>query len=79
MEFEEFMKKNKEKDPENMLPNNTSTQEALDILVEHFLGKPIIYGYPASPGQYNTEVVGEILRLYPTNSIRRIRPRYKEA
>ena len=61
----------------NILPEGTDPQTAVDILAEHFLGHPIITGYPASNAQWNTEVVNAILRIYPRGSIRRIRPRFR--
>ena len=77
MTAEEFGRLNKAKCPENMLPNGTDAQEAVDILAKHFLGKPIIQGYPATNVQWNTEVIATILEMYPRGSIRRIRPRFK--
>ena len=59
-----------------MLPDGTSDEEALDILIKHFLGDFIVYGYPCGHTQYNSEAIAEILRLYPQGSIRRIKPRY---
>jgi hypothetical protein len=70
------MKINKAKAPENMLPNGTTAEEAVNILAEHFLGKIVIDGYPATQEQWNTEVVAEILRIYPRGSIRKIKQRY---
>ena len=60
--------------PYEMLPKGTDPQTAINILAEHFLGKEnlVIQGYPASTAQWNSEVVYEILRLYPNGKIRRI-------
>ena len=60
--------------PDEMLPKGTKAQTAVDILADHFLGheNTIIMGYSASTAQWNSEVVHEILRRYPSGSIRRI-------
>lgn len=57
--------------PDEMLPKGTSAQDAIDILAEHFLGEYIV-NYPASPEQWNSEVVYEILRRFPSGKFRRI-------
>ena len=52
--------------PDEMLPKGTSAQDAIDILGEY------IVNYPASPEQWNSEVVYEILRRFPSGKFRRI-------
>lgn len=61
--------------PYELLPKATDAQTALNILADHFLGMKNcrIDGYPATTGQWNSEVVHEILRRYPNGKIRRIR------
>jgi hypothetical protein len=43
----------------------TKAQDGLNILIEHFLGKEWYTVNPISQEQVNTEVIYDILRLYP--------------
>lgn len=60
--------------PDEMLPKGTDPQVAVNILADHFLGhdNTIISGYPATNAQWNSEVVYEILRKYPSGKIQRV-------
>lgn len=65
MTFREFcdMKAN---DPrENIFPKETTAEEAIMILKDHFLGPNWYITYPGNKGQIITEIVGEILRRNP--------------
>lgn len=60
--------------PDEIFPKGTDPQTAVDILAEHFLGAEnlLITGYSATKAQWNSEVVHEILKRYPSGSFRRI-------
>lgn len=66
--------------PDEMLPKGTDPQIAVNILADHFLGhdNTIICRYPATNAQWNSEVVYEILRKYPSGRIRRV-PKYHKS
>lgn len=72
MTYKEFANTLFDKGSDNILPKGTAAQKAVDILAEHFLGEYIIDGYPCTTDQWNSEVVFEILRLFPQGKIRRI-------
>lgn len=75
-EYVEFCKTCYEGLPKDeMLPNGTDAQKALNILVKHFLGNFII-SYSGSQQQWNSEAVAEILLKYPQGKIRKIKGRY---
>lgn len=72
MKAEDFAKRLFDSKDE-MLPKGTDAETCLDILAEHFLGdERIVYGYPASASQWNSEVTYAILKKYPSGAIRRI-------
>lgn len=56
--------------PDEMLPNGTDAQTALEIIAQHFLSEPLILNYPGSIEQWNSEVVYEILRRYQSGRVR---------
>lgn len=62
--------------PNEMLPNGTDAQTALEIVARHFLNESLILSYPGSIEQWNSEVVYEILRKYPSGRIRLIPKRH---
>ena len=69
MKCEEFARKCFEnRQPDELLPEGTSAQEALKILVEHFIGEFII-DYSGSIEQWNSEAVYEVLRQYPEGKL----------
>lgn len=69
MKCEEFARMCYENRPhDELLPDGTPAQEALKILVEHFIGEFII-DYSGSTEQWNSEAVYEILRQYPEGKL----------
>lgn len=68
MDATEFIKSKQSTDG-NLYPQNTSPQEGLDILIEHFLGKDWIVIDPLSQGQVNTIAIYEILEKTQKKSI----------
>ena len=57
----------KSNDPKvNMCCNPTSNTEALDILKSHFLGDDWYVIWPYPQDQANTEIVGAIIKNYPS-------------
>jgi len=71
MDYKEFAKTLFDSD-DQMFPNGTDAQTCVNILAEHFLGKDLVLTYPGCGTQWNSEVVHEILRKYPSGKIRRI-------
>lgn len=57
---------------ENCFPRGTDAQEALNILIKHFLGEDWYVVDPLSVSQVNSVAVLEILQKYPSGSIRMI-------
>lgn len=66
-EFENFLEKEimTEKDKKNIFSPPLEPQIALNILIEHFLGKDWYTPNPIGVKQVNTEAVYEILSRYP--------------
>lgn len=66
-EFEDFLEKEimKEEDKKNIFAPPLEPQIALNILIEHFLGKDWYTPNPIGVKQVNTEAVYEILGRYP--------------
>lgn len=64
---EEFLKRQHDKHPGDygICPPPTPPQEAVGILIEHFLGKDWYSTMPMSQEQINTQAVCEILDEYP--------------
>lgn len=55
---------------ENIFPKPTDYSEAVDILVEHFLGKDWYCTGSIHAGQVTTEEVGEIITRYESYKFR---------
>ena len=66
-EFEDFLEKEimTEEDKKNIFSPPFEPQIALNILIEHFLGKDWYTPNPIGVKQVNTEAVHEILGRYP--------------
>lgn len=66
-EFEDFLEKEimTEEDKKNIFSPPLEPQIALNILIEHFLGKDWYTPNPIGVKQVNTEAVYEILSRYP--------------
>lgn len=66
-EFEDFLQKEimAEEDKKNIFAPPLEPQIALNILIEHFLGKDWYTPNPIGAKQVNTEAVYEILSRYP--------------
>lgn len=66
-EFEDFLEKEimTEEDKKNIFAPPLEPQIALNILIEHFLGKDWYTPNPIGVKQVNTEAVCEILGRYP--------------
>lgn len=66
-EFEDFLGKEimTEEDKKNIFAPPLEPQIALNILIEHFLGKDWYTPNPVGVKQVNTEAVYEILNKYP--------------
>lgn len=66
-EFEDFLEKEimTEEDKKNIFAPPLEPQIALNILIEHFLGKDWYTPNPIGVKQVNTEAVYEILSRYP--------------
>lgn len=66
-EFEDFLEKEimTEEDKKNIFAPPLEPQIALNILIEHFLGKDWYTPNPIVVKQLNTEAVHEILGRYP--------------
>lgn len=66
-EFEDFLEKEimTEEDKKNIFAPPLEPQIALNILIEHFLGKYWYTPNPIGTKQVNTEAVYEILSRYP--------------
>jgi len=66
-EFEDFLEKEimTEEDKKNIFAPPLEPQIALNILIEHFLGKDWYTPNPIGVKQVNTEAVHEILNKYP--------------
>lgn len=66
-EFEDFLEKEvmTEEDKKNIFAPPLEPQIALNILIEHFLGKDWYTPNPIGAKQVNTEAVYEILSRYP--------------
>lgn len=66
-EFEGFLEKEimSEEDKKNIFAPPLEPQIALNILIEHFLGKNWYTPNPIGAKQVNTEAVYEILSKYP--------------
>ena len=57
----------KTNDPhENMFPKPTTPSEGINVLQEYLLGEDWYINYPGSSGQIITEIIGEVLRKYPS-------------
>lgn len=73
MDYKKFCKMCFEnREPDELFPDGTDAQKALEILVDHFLGEFVIT-YPGNTKQWNSEAVAEILRQYPEGKLRRIK------
>lgn len=75
MKAEEFAEKQYEKTSIDygLCPPPTTTDEALEVLIEHFLGKDWYTTLPLSKEQTNTEAVIAILeKTQPKNFIQRL-------
>ena len=72
MKAEEFLARIRNDPEENIFPKGTDAQEALNILIEHFLGNDWYVVDPLGVSQVNSVAVVEILQKYPSGSIRRI-------
>lgn len=66
-EFEDFLEKEimTEEDKKNIFAPPLEPQIALNILIEHFLGKDWYTPNPVGVKQVNTEAVYEIISRYP--------------
>lgn len=66
-EFEDFLEKEimTEEDKKNIFAPPLAPQIALNVLIEHFLGKDWYTPNPIGVKQVNTEAVYEILSRYP--------------
>ena len=72
MKAEEFLERIRNDPKENLFPKGTDAQEALNILIAHFLGNDWYIVDPLSVSQVNSVAVLEILQKYPSGSIRMI-------
>lgn len=70
MKAEEFFARIRNDIEENIFPKGTDAQEALNILIEHFLGDDWYIVDPLGVSQVNSVAVLEILQKYPSGSIR---------
>ena len=63
----EFLKKQRKEHPDDygICPPPTPAQGAVDVLIEHFLGKGWYSTMPMGTEQINTQAVCEILDKYP--------------
>lgn len=62
--FLKWLKKENEKDKENMMPVSLNAQLAISFLKDYLLGQDWYFPSPASSKQVNTEIVYEILEKY---------------
>ena len=62
--FLKWLKKENEKDKENMMPVSLNAQLAISFLKDYLLGQDWYFPSPASAEQVNTEIVYEILEKY---------------
>ncbi len=66
MTYEEFCKDNfEELEDGDLIPKGLGAQDAFDILTKHFLGNVGVIGFNGSQEEWNAEIVGAILKLYP--------------
>lgn len=73
--YDEFCACVFENNPESIFPEGISDGLALDILFNHFIGPDYYISYSCGRKQANTEMVGEILRMFPAGKLRKI-PKY---
>lgn len=71
MNYKEFAKTLFDSE-DQIFPNGTDAQTCLNILAEHFLGKDLVLKYSGCITQRNSVVTHEILRKYPSGTIRKI-------
>lgn len=62
--FLKWLKKENEKDKENMMPVSLNAQLAISFLKDYLLGQDWYFPSPVSAEQINTEIVYEILEKY---------------
>lgn len=62
--FLKWLKKENEKDKENMMPVALNAQLAISFLKDYLLGQDWYFSDPISEEQINTEIVFEILKKY---------------
>lgn len=72
MKVEEFRAHIRHDREDSIFPRGTDAQEALNILIKHFLGEDWYVVDPLSVSQVNSVAVLEILQKYPSGSIRMI-------
>lgn len=62
--FLKWLKKENEKDKENMMPVALNAQLAISFLKDYLLGQDWYFSVSISEEQINTEIVFEILKKY---------------
>ena len=75
MNFIDWLKEHEEKD--NILAPSMDAQTAVNFLCDYLLGEDFCIMYPASTGQANTEIVGEILHKYSKRFRKEVRAEKK--